>query len=344
LNPLFWFLITVIRAKFGAFCKHFADALDLYANLTHLSMMSSQNIKVAAFYRFHPLKDIAGMRAALLPILKSLGAKGSVLLADEGVNGTLAAPPENIEAVLNAIVSVCGLPELERKYAAAPTLPFLRLKVRLKKEIVTIGDVKANPNERVGEYVEAKDWNALISDPDVVLIDTRNDYEYRVGTFRNAIDPRTESFSAFPKWVKNNLNNMKSKKIAMFCTGGIRCEKASSFMKFEGFEKVYHLKGGILKYLEDVPPNESLWDGACYVFDERVAVGHGLEIADFTTCHGCLEPVSAEDRASARYEEGVCCPTCADRLTDVQKASNRERQKQFELAQTRGGKHLGPVD
>lgn len=319
-------------------------ALDLGGKLPHLSAMTSQNYTVAAFYRFHPLVDIAGIRERLLPALKAAGAKGSVLLAEEGVNGTLAAPADQIEFALNAVVTLCGLPELDRKYSPVTTLPFLRLKVRLKKEIVTIGNVRANPNEMVGEYVEAKDWNALISDPEVIIVDTRNDYEYRVGTFRNAIDPSTESFSQFPAWVNSNLHNMKGKKIATFCTGGIRCEKATSYMRHEGFEKVYHLKGGILKYLEDVPPEQSLWDGACYVFDERVAVGHGLEIADFTTCHGCLEPVSATERLSSDYEEGVCCPHCAAKLTEAQKASNRERQKQFELAQQRGIKHLGPVE
>ncbi len=319
-------------------------ALDLGGKLPHLRAMTSQTITVAAFYRFHPLVDIAAIREKLLPALKAAGAKGSVLLAEEGVNGTLAAPADQIEIALNAVVTLCGLPELDRKYSKAPALPFLRLKVRLKKEIVTIGNVKANPNELVGEYVEAKDWNALISDPDVIVIDTRNDYEVRIGTFQNAIDPSTESFSQFPAWVNKNLHNMKGKKIATFCTGGIRCEKATSFMRHEGFENVYHLKGGILKYLEDVPPEQSLWDGACYVFDERVAVGHGLKIADFTTCHGCLEPVSADERLSPKYEEGVCCPNCADSLTEVQKASNRERQKQFDLAQKRGTKHLGPVE
>ena len=275
---------------------------------------------------------------------KAAGAKGSVLLAEEGVNGTIAAGADTIKIALQAIIDFCGLPELDCKYSSAPTLPFMRLKVRLKKEIVTIGNVKANPNELVGEYVEAKDWNALISDPDVIIVDARNEFEVRVGTFRNAIDPQTESFSQFPVWVKSNLHNMKGKKIATFCTGGIRCEKATSFMRHEGFEKVYHLKGGILKYLEQVPQEQSLWDGACYVFDERVAVEHGLKIADFTTCHGCLEPVSAQDRQSTEYEEGVCCPQCASLLTETQKASNRERQKQFELAQKRGAKHLGPVE
>jgi UPF0176 protein len=299
--------------------------------------------KVAAFYRFQRVANPSAIQSPMLKALKSAGAKGSVLLAHEGVNGTIAAPPDQIEHALKAIVDLCGLHGLDSKYSESPTLPFMRLKVRLKKEIVTIGNVKADPNEMVGEYVEAKDWNALISDPDVILVDTRNDYEVKVGTFKNAIDPHTDSFSQFPDWTRKNLHNMKGKKIAMFCTGGIRCEKASSFMKFEGFENVYHLKGGILKYLEEVPKDQSLWDGACYVFDERVAVGHGLEIADFTTCHGCLKPVSAEERQSPKYEEGVCCPACADTLTDIQKASNRERQRQYELAKKRGTKHLGPI-
>ncbi len=324
--------------------KRCTTILDLWLSLTHLTFMSSQNITVSAFYRFHPLVNLAGIREQLLPALKAAGAKGSVLLAEEGVNGTIAAPADQIETAMQAIVDLCGLPELDRKYSPAPALPFMRLKVRLKKEIVTIGDVKANPNELVGQYVEAKDWNALISDPDVIVVDTRNDYEYRVGTFRNAIDPGTESFSQFPGWVDKHLHNMKGKKIATFCTGGIRCEKATSYMRHEGFEKVYHLKGGILKYLEVVPAEQSLWDGACYVFDERVAVGHGLEIADFSTCHGCLEPVSAADRQSTEYEEGVCCPQCAGKLTAEQKSSNRERQRQFELAQKRGAKHLGPIE
>jgi UPF0176 protein len=298
---------------------------------------------VAAFYRFHWIDDPAALREPLLATLTAAGAKGSVLLANEGVNGTIAAAPDKIEPALAAIKNLCALPNLDRKYSSAPNLPFMRLKVRLKREIVTIGNVKANPNEKVGEYVDPKDWNALISDPDVVIVDTRNDYEISVGTFRNAINPQTESFSQFPTWANQNLDTMRGKKIAMFCTGGIRCEKASSFMRFAGFEHVYHLKGGILKYLEEVPPEESLWNGACYVFDERVAVGHGLEIADYSTCHGCLLPVSAEKRRSDKYEEGVCCPACSDTLTEKQKASNRERQRQFELAQKRGGKHLGPA-
>ena len=298
----------------------------------------------AAFYRFHPLPHFRDLQAPLLAALKGLGAKGSVLLAAEGVNGTIAAADQVISEAVEAIRRITGVRDLELKFSPASDMPFKRMKVRLKKEIVTIGNVPANPNELVGEYVTPQDWNALISDPDVIVLDTRNDYEFRVGTFRRAIDPQIEVFSQFPAWVESHLHNMKGKKIATFCTGGIRCEKATSFMRHAGFEKVYHLKGGILKYLEEVPPEQSLWDGACYVFDERVAVGHGLQQADFTTCHGCLMPVSAEERLSPKYEEGVCCPACADSLTAEQKASNRERQRQFELAKKRGSKHLGPVE
>jgi UPF0176 protein len=300
--------------------------------------------KVAAFYRFHRLVDPPVIRERLIPVLHQLGTKGSVLLAAEGVNGTIAGVPESVDRALSEIVRHCGLPELDRKYSESPHLPFLRMKVRLKKEIVTIGNVPADPSEVVGEYVGSRDWNALISDPDVILVDTRNDYEFRIGTFQGAIDPGTESFSEFPDWVRKNLRGAKDKKIATFCTGGIRCEKATSFMRLEGFEKVYHLKGGILKYLEEIPAKESLWNGGCFVFDERVAIGHGLKPLDFSICHGCLMPVSAEDRHSSLYEEGVCCPACAATLSETQKASNRERQKQYELAAARGTRHLGPKE
>ncbi len=298
--------------------------------------------KVAAFYRFHRLADPPAIRERLIPVLRNLGTKGSVLLAHEGVNGTIAGASDAVDHALTEIIRHCGLPALDSKYSECQDLPFLRMKVRLKKEIVTIGDAPADPNKVVGEYVEPRDWNALISDPDVILIDARNDYEFRVGTFTGAIDPGTESFSEFPDWVRKNLNNTKGKKIATFCTGGIRCEKATSFMRLEGFEKVFHLKGGILKYLEDIPANESLWNGGCFVFDERVAVGHSLKPLDFSICHGCLMPVSADERRSPLYEEGVCCPACASTLTETQKASNRERQRQHELALSRGQQHLGP--
>lgn len=302
------------------------------------------SVTVAAFYRFHTLANPPALQPLLLSRLKALRCKGSVLLAEEGVNGTIAGQPDAITEALDMVKRLCALPDLDVKFSHTDRLPFLRMKVRLKKEIVTIGDVRANPNEAVGTYVDPQDWNALISDPDVIVVDTRNAYEVGIGTFNTARDPATDSFSQFPEWVRQNLHNMKGKRIATFCTGGIRCEKATSFMKFEGFEHVYHLKGGILKYLETIPQEQSLWQGACFVFDERVAVGHGLKPADFTTCHGCLMPVSAMARTSPDYEEGVCCPACAATLTSAQKASNRERQRQFNLAKTRGRKHLGPTD
>jgi UPF0176 protein len=302
----------------------------------------SPTFKIAAFYQFAPLNDISVMQPKLLAAMKGLEICGSILLAHEGINGTIAGPPEKLNAALREISRLTGLVDFNPKFSDAAAQPFRRMKVRLKKEIVTIGPVKANPNEKVGTYVEAAEWNELISAPDVIVIDTRNAYEFGVGTFKGALDPGTESFSEFPTWVRKKFKTKPNQRIAMFCTGGIRCEKASSFMLHEGFENVYHLKGGILKYLEDVPAAQSLWQGGCFVFDERVAVGHGLQVLDFSTCHGCLKPVSADDRTNAKFEEGVCCPACADGLSEVQKASNRERQRQVDLAAKRGARHLGP--
>lgn len=300
-------------------------------------------IKVAAFYKFSRLSNFELLQAPLLAALIANGIRGSVLLAAEGVNGTIAGLPENIDKALVLLEQITGIAGIEPKFSKTATMPFKRMKVRLKKEIVTIGNVKADPTEKVGTYVEPADWNALVNDPDVILIDTRNSYEVGVGTFKGAIDPHTESFGEFPKYVREHLHNQKHKKVAMFCTGGIRCEKASSFMLNEGFENVFHLKGGILKYLEVVPQSESTWDGACFVFDERVAVEHGLKVSDFSLCHGCMNPVSADDRLSEKYEKGVSCPACADSLTEKQKASNRQRQRQMDLAKAKGAKHLGPV-
>ena len=299
----------------------------------------TETYKIAAFYQFAPLMNYRQLQAPLLMAMGQHGVCGSILLAEEGINGTVAASPDALDDALGEISRVTGLGNFGAKFSFAAEKPFRRMKVRLKKEIVTIGKVKANPNEKVGTYVEPEDWNTLISDPDVVVIDTRNAYEFGVGTFERAIDPKTGSFSEFPAWVRNTLKD-KTKKVAMFCTGGIRCEKASSFMKHEGFEQVFHLRGGILKYLEDVPAEKSLWHGGCFVFDERVAVGHELAAMDFSLCHGCMDPVSADERKHPKYEEGVCCPACADRLTETQKASNRERQRQIKLAAARGQKHL----
>ena len=299
---------------------------------------------IAAFYQFARLPQYRDLQSGLLQSLKGLGARGSLLVAEEGVNGTIAAPQGRITEVLDAIRAQTGLALPKVKFSVAEAQPFKRMKVRLKKEIVTIGPVYADPEAVVGTYVEPEQWNALISDPDVIVIDTRNSYEFKVGSFRNAIDPGTDSFGEFPAWVRHELDGKKNRKIAMFCTGGIRCEKATSFMKHEGFGEVFHLKGGILKYLETMPQEQSLWSGGCFVFDERVAVGHGLRETGHSICHGCLMPVSPEERLSPAYEEGVCCPACAATLSETQKASNRERQRQFTLARQRGKHHLGPVE
>jgi UPF0176 protein len=305
--------------------------------------MSPDPIKVAAFYQFARLPQFEALQAPLRELLKRHQIKGSVLLAGEGINGTVAGLPASIDAALLALSQLTGLDNLAPKFSTASVMPFKRLRVRLKKEIVTIGDVAADPLAKVGTYVEPAAWNALISDPDVVLIDTRNSYEVGIGTFQGAIDPGTESFGEFPAFVRDTLKARPDAKIAMFCTGGIRCEKASSLMLHEGFANVFHLKGGILSYLEQVPAAESRWSGACFVFDERVAVEHGLAPSDYTMCHGCLKPVSAASRLSPRYEEGVCCPACADTLTEAQKASNRERQRQVVLAEQNNRQHLGPA-
>ena len=304
--------------------------------------MTIKPYKVAAFYQFARLPNYNELQPILLELFNAHGVKGSVLLAAEGINGTIAGLAEMIDAAMRGISQTTGLTDLEPKFSAAQEMPFRRMKVRLKKEIVTIGNVAADPLSKVGTYVEPADWNALIADPDVILIDTRNSYEVNIGTFKGAIDPHTDSFGGFPNFVREQLKAKPDAKIAMFCTGGIRCEKASSFMLHEGFENVFHLKGGILKYLETVPQEKSLWEGSCFVFDERVAVGHGLVQSDYSICHGCLKPVSPMGRRSPKYEEGVCCPACTDVLTQLQKASGRERQRQVDLAEKNGRKHLGP--
>jgi len=298
---------------------------------------------VAAFYHFGALPDYASLQAPLTALCESRGVMGICLLAAEGINGTLAGLPHDMKAVLAEIRALTGFADLEHKMSYAETMPFLRLKVRLKKEIVTLGVPSVDPTRLVGTYVEPEDWNALIADPDIVLIDTRNADEVRIGTFEGAIDPQTRSFSQFPDYVKTRLDPHKQPKIAMFCTGGIRCEKASNYMLQEGFAEVYHLKGGILKYLEVIPEDQSKWHGDCFVFDRRVAVGHGLKVSSHLhLCAGCRAPLSLEERQSNAYEEGVCCPYCVAVLSPQQKASARERHKQMLLAEQRGTSHLGP--
>ncbi|PLW83119.1 hypothetical protein CWI75_06785 [Kineobactrum sediminis] len=296
---------------------------------------------VAALYRFVTLENYRELREPLLDACLAAGVKGTLLLAAEGINGTIAGSREGVDAVLAWLRSDARLAALEHKESLDEGLPFYRMKVKLKREIVTMGVEGVDPNRVVGTYVSPRDWNALVNDPDVVLIDTRNDYECGIGTFRGARDPETTSFRQFPGYVREHLDPARHKKIAMFCTGGIRCEKASAFMLNEGFAEVYHLQGGILKYLEEVPEAESTWEGECFVFDNRVAVNHRLEKGSYDQCHGCRHPITEDDKASEKYERGVCCPLCYDRLTTDQKSRFAERQKQIELAASRGEQHVG---
>lgn len=296
---------------------------------------------VAALYKFAPLTDIAAIKESLDGVCNQHDVCGSLLLAEEGINGTIAGSRAGIDAVVAHIRALPGMTGLEYKESFAEAQPFYRMKVRLKKEIVTIGLPEVDPSRDAGTYLSPQEWNAVISDPDTVVIDTRNDYEVRIGTFKNAVNPDTGTFRAFPAFVQENLDPKKNRKVAMFCTGGIRCEKASAYMKQQGFDEVYHLKGGILQYLEDIPPEESLWEGQCFVFDQRVSVGHGLVPGDYTLCPSCRHPVSVEDRNSAHYIEGIACPSCFDTISEDRKQRSAERQKQLKLAEARGEKHIG---
>jgi UPF0176 protein len=305
--------------------------------------MAMNTLRIAALYRFARFDAPEQLIEPLQQACEREGVKGTLLVAREGINGTIAAEPEALTRALAQIRAITGLPDMEIKFASTAEMPFLRMKVKLKREIVTIGDDSVDPLLAVGTYVDAKDWNALISDPDVVLIDVRNDYEHRIGTFNGAIDPQTASFRAFPAYVRAKHGGDKTRKIAMFCTGGIRCEKASAFMLQEGFDEVYHLQGGILRYLEEIPPEQSLWQGGCFVFDERIAVGHGLtpETA-YTLCHGCRQPLSADDCTHPDHEDGVACRYCAPSLSEARRSAARERHRQVMLAKARGALHLGP--
>lgn len=299
------------------------------------------SIVVAALYKFVPLPDFEALADPLRDFMKEQGVKGTLLLASEGINGTIAGSRAGIDAVLAYLKADPRLAELEHKESYSEAMPFFRTKVKLKKEIVTMGIPGVDPLHLVGSYVEPKDWNALISDPEVVVLDTRNHYEYAIGTFSGAIDPKTETFREFPDYVKQNLDPAKHKKVAMFCTGGIRCEKSTSYVKSLGFDEVYHLKGGILKYLEEVPPEQSLWEGECFVFDNRVAVNHALKPGQYDQCYGCRHPVSEADKASDKYIAGVACPHCYERLSDEQRERFAERQKQIALARARRQEHIG---
>lgn len=304
-----------------------------------------EKFKVAALYHFVTLDDFEELRGPIEEFCDSRDIKGTLLLAREGINGTVAGSTEAIDQLIAYLktgnIFKNRFAGIDVKYSYSYKPPFLRMKVRLKQEIVTLRAPEANPNEQVGTYITPDKWNEIISDPDMVVIDTRNDYEVDIGTFKGALDPKTKSFTEFKDWVETNLDPAKDKKVAMFCTGGIRCEKASSYMMAHGFEEVFHLKGGILRYLEEQPEEDSLWEGGCFVFDERVAVGHDLVPQDFLLCHACRQPLSVADRADPLYELGVQCLYCADKKTEKERDRARERQKQMQLASEKGLAHIG---
>ncbi|UWR15246.1 rhodanese-related sulfurtransferase [Sulfitobacter sp. M368] len=291
---------------------------------------------IAALYHFTRFDDPAALKPALLELCLAQDVSGSLLLAREGVNGTIAGPRAGIDAVIAHLKALPGCKDLEWKEATSDRAPFGKMKVRLKKEIVTMGQPDVDPRASVGHYVDPQDWNELIQSPDVAVIDTRNDYEVAIGTFDGAVDPQTKTFGEFPAWWEENKHRFHNKKVAMFCTGGIRCEKSTNYLLGQGVEEVYHLKGGILKYLEEVPQDESTWNGECFVFDNRVSVGHGLAEGPHVLCHGCRQPILPEDMKRPEYEMGVSCHKCHDKTSDWDKERFRERQKQIRLAHERG--------
>lgn len=296
---------------------------------------------VAALYSFTRLDDIETLQSALLDVCAKNEILGTLLLAREGINGTIAGNRAGIDDVLAFLLRDGRFDGIDVKFSHAARAPFLRMKVRQKKEIVTLGVPGVDPTEDVGTYVSPQDWNDLISADDVVVIDTRNDYEVDIGTFKGAIDPKTESFSDFPAWFEQSGLKATNKRVAMFCTGGIRCEKSTAYLKSLGIEEVYHLKGGILKYLETIPPEDSLWEGECFVFDERVSLGHGLSQGHHELCRGCRRPVSETDRSSPHYVEGISCPQCHHTLSPAKRRRFSERKKQVALAEARHARHLG---
>ncbi|MBT4158983.1 MAG: rhodanese-related sulfurtransferase [Planctomycetaceae bacterium] len=291
---------------------------------------------VVAFYKFVRLNDLTLLQYEIESWCRSNDVFGIVLLASEGINSTIAGPREGVLRVLEMIRQDARFSDMRWKESFAEEQPFHKLRVRLKKEIVTMGVSDIDPNELVGTYVKPADWNALISDPDVIVIDARNRYETEIGTFKGALEPGLDSFRELPSWLEKNIDVDGEPRVAMFCTGGIRCEKSTAFLKQAGVKEVYHLEGGILKYLEEVPQDESLWEGECFVFDQRVAVGHGLDLADYELCRACRFPLSASDKQSEFFQEGVSCLRCYDQTSREQKTRFAERQKQFELAQSRG--------
>ena len=299
---------------------------------------------VAALYHFTAFADPAAIRGPLLAVAEENAIRGTLLLAREGINGTIAGSRAGIDAILSHIRSLPGCADLEWKGSTASSAPFPRLKVRLKREIVTMGKPDVDPRATVGHYLNPKEWNELISAPDVAVIDTRNDYEVAIGTFKGAVDPLTKTFREFPEWWEQNKERFHNKRIAMFCTGGIRCEKSTNWLLQQGVPEVFHLKGGILKYLEEMPEEQSLWEGECFVFDGRVSVGHGLKEGPHHLCHACRRPVLPADMERTEWEEGVSCHHCIGETSDADKTRFRERQKQIALAKARGERHLAGED
>ncbi len=299
------------------------------------------NIVVAALYKFTRFSDFESYRESILNTMLNNEVRGTLLIAAEGINGTISGSRQGIDSVLDYLRSIKAIGSFTFKESYTSEQPFYRTKVKLKKEIVTMGVEDIDPLQSVGRYVKPNDWNALISDPEVILIDTRNDYEVQIGTFQNAVNPKTETFREFPEYVAKELDPTKHKKVAMFCTGGIRCEKSTAYLREQGFEEVYHLEGGILKYLEEVPANETMWQGDCFVFDNRVSVNHNLEKGDYEQCFACRMPITQQDMQSATYSKGESCPHCIGKATDEQKARFREREYQMQLAQKRGEAHIG---
>ncbi|MGI9387041.1 MAG: rhodanese-related sulfurtransferase [Methyloligellaceae bacterium] len=304
---------------------------------------SAPGFVVAALYKFADIANCGAVKEPLRETCLDAGVTGTLILAPEGINGTIAGTRSGIDVVLQYMWSIPGLSDLEHKESYCDQNPFLRMKVRLKREIVTMGVPEIDPNEIVGTYVEPEDWNDLISDPDMVLIDARNDYEVGIGSFKGAVDPKIGFFREFPDWFQANRTDFSNAKFATFCTGGIRCEKATAFLKKEGVKEVYHLRGGILKYLERIPEAQSLWEDDCFVFDRRVSVGHGLAPGAYDMCHACRRPISDADKASENYSPGVSCPNCHDALSDDRRRRFRERQRQIEWSKRRGERHLGAI-
>ena len=295
----------------------------------------------AAFYKFVELPDFKQLKGPLTACCEQQQVKGTILLAEEGINSTIAGVPESVHAVLEYLRRDPRLADLVHKEAFTDEMPFYRMKVRLKREIVTMGVPGVSPTKMAGTYVKPEEWNKLLDDPSVVFVDVRNDYEVSLGTFKGALDPKTKSFSELPTWVREQAALRNKPKVAMFCTGGIRCEKSTAFMRAEGFSEVYHLEGGILKYLETIPKEKSRWEGECFVFDERVSVGHGLKPGDYELCRSCRMPLGDVERASPHYVRGLSCAQCHDQTSDEKKASLRERQRQVDIAAARNTVHIG---